>query len=518
MAGGARAGAQGVTLGVFALAMIEVTAVLGIRNFPVMAEEGWSMIFWYLFGLVAFFLPLSLVAGELATAWPQGGGIYAWVRQAFGEKGGFIAIWCEWIEDVVWFPVGLTFIAATLAYAISPALGTDPRYLLLVCLGVLWAVTIVNLFGERYSAPISTWGGVIGVIVPCALMILLLLASIVRGDPSAVPFTASALLPDFDVSTLPFAATVILVFCGMEMAGFHALETRDPARDFPRAIILALVIVFVLTVLGTLAVMWVVPARQLGLATGVMQAIQAMLDEVGVGWLTAPFAVLMSAGLIAVFSTWYLGPGKALGVAAAQGDMPPGWRRRNRHGSPVGVLFIQAGIATALALLFVLVPSVNAAYWVLTAITTELIIVMYLFVFAAALKLRYSQPDAPRPYRVPGGKAGIWLTCGVAIAALVFSLVVGFLPPSVVGGMSPAVYVAVLIVATAGLSLGAPLVFWLLRKPGWVAMDAAAYLLGEEAGTGEQTAGPPNEAEPSVAAGVPTGAGPPTAAGRGERG
>lgn len=436
------------------------------------------MIFWYLFGLVAFFLPLSLVAGELATTWPQGGGIYAWVRQAFGERGGFIAIWCEWIEDVVWFPVGLTFIAATFAYALSPALGADPRYLLVMCLGVLWVVTIVNLFGERYSARISTWGGVIGVIVPSALMIVLLIASIARGDASAVPFTPSALLPDFDTSTLPFAATVILVFCGVEMSGFHALETRDPARDFPRAIIIAMVIVFVLTVLGTLAVMWVVPAKQLGLATGVMQAIQAMLDEIGAGWLTAPFAVLMSAGLVAVFSTWYLGPGKALGVAAAQGDMPPVWRRRNRHGSPVGVLFIQAGIATALSLIFVLVPSVNAAYWILTAITTELVIVMYLFVFAAALKLRYSQPDTPRPYRVPGGKPGIWIVCGVAIAALVFSLVVGFLPPSVVGGMDPAVYVVILITATVVLSLGAPLVFWLLRKPGWVAPDAAAYLLG----------------------------------------
>jgi amino acid transporter len=499
----ARTVAGGVTLGVFALAMIEVTAVLGIRNFPVMAEEGWSMVFWYLFGLVAFFLPLSLVAGELATAWPQGGGIYAWVRQAFGERGGFIAIWCEWIEDVVWFPVGLTFIAATFAYAVSPALGTDPRYILVVSLGVLWAVTVVNLFGERYSARISTWGGVIGVIVPSALMIVLLVASIVRGDPSAVPFTPAALLPDFDTSTLPFAATVILVFCGMEMAGFHALETRDPARDFPRAIILAMVIVFVLTVLGTLAVMWVVPTKQLGLASGVMQAIQAMLDEVGAGWLTAPFAVLMSAGLVAVFSTWYLGPGKALGVAAAQGDMPPNWRRRNRHGSPVGVLFIQAGIATVLSLVFVLVPSVNAAYWILTAITTELIIVMYLFVFAAALKLRYSQPDAPRPYRVPGGKAGMWIVCGVALAALVFSLVVGVLPPNVVGGMSPAVYVTLLIAATVVLSLGAPLVFWLLRKPAWVAPDAAAYLLGEEASqSGERAADGDDAAGADGAAGL----------------
>jgi amino acid transporter len=471
--------ARKATLGVFALAMIEVTAVLSIRNFPSMAEEGWSMIFWYLFGLIAFFLPLSLVAGELATAWPQGGGVYAWVRQAFGERSGFISIWCEWSENVVWFPTVLSFIAATFAYVISPALGSNPIYLVATMLSVFWVVTLINFYGERFSSPISTWGGIFGAIVPTAVVILLLFVSMVRGDSPAVPFSASALVPSFDMATLPFVATVVLIFAGMEMAGFHALETRDPAKDFPRAIVLSMSGIFALTVLGTLAIMWVVPAQELGLASGVMQAVQTMLDKIGAGWLTVPMALLIAVGGVAQFSTWLIGPAKGLGVAAAQGDLPKVWRQHNRHGSPVAVLLIQGVIGSAFSLAFLL-PSVNSAYWILSAITTEVIIIMYLFLFASVIKLRYSQPDTHRPYRVPGGKVGIWIVAGVALAALCFSFVVGLFPPSVIKGFSPAGYIGVLLGATFVLSIGGPLLFWVLRKPGWIAPNAAAYLTGDE--------------------------------------
>jgi amino acid transporter len=486
---GASSIAKKATLGVFALAMIEVTAVLSIRNFPSMAEEGWSMIAWYLLGLITFFLPLSLVAGELATAWPQGGGVYAWVRQAFGERSGFISIWCEWSENVVWFPTVLSFIAATFAYVISPALGNNSLYLVGVMLGVFWVVTLGNFFGERFSSPISTWGGIFGAILPTIVIILLLFVSIFRGDSPAVPFSASALVPTLDMATLPFVATVVLIFAGMEMAGFHALDTRDPAKDFPRAIGLSMIGIFAMTVLGTLAIMWVVPAKELGLASGVMQALETMLDKIGIGWLTAPMALLIAVGGVAQFSTWLIGPAKGLGVAAAQGDMPKVWRSHNKHGSPVAVLLIQGVIGSAFSLAFLL-PSVNSAYWILSAITTEVIIIMYLFMFVAVIKLRYSQPDAPRPYKVPGGKAGVWIVAGIALAALVFSFVVGLFPPNVIKGIGPIAYVVILLVATFALSIGGPLIFWVLRKPGWVAPNAAAYLTGEEDAPAEDSAAP----------------------------
>lgn len=476
------------TLGVLALGMIEVTAVLSIRNYPSMAEMGWSMIGWYVLALILFFLPLSLAGAELATGWPKGGGVYAWVREAFGERAGFISIWSEWSENVVWFPTVLSFISGTLAYAVSDTLGNDPLYNVIVMLCVFWGVTLLNFFGERYGSAISTWGGIFGVILPSAVLVALLVAAIVGGDAPVVPFSAGKLLPNLDLSTLPFVATVVLLFAGMEMAGFHALETRDPGRDFPRAILISATAIFSLSVLGTLAILYTVPSKDLSLAAGVIQAIQAMLRQLGVEWLTAPMAVLIAVGSIAQLSTWLVGPAKGLGVAAAQGDLPPLWRQHNRHQSPVAVLVIQAVISSAFALAFVLLPSVNSAYWVLSAVTTQVLIIMYLFMFAALIKLRYAQPDTPRAYRVPGGMAGVWLVGGVAITALLFSFVVGLLPPSVVKGIGTVPYVLLLLVLSLLLSVGAPLVFWLFRRPGWVAPNAAAYLE-----SGEDDAGPPAE-------------------------
>jgi amino acid transporter len=491
--GGGKSGgaARVATLGVFALGMIEVTAVLSIRNYPSMAEEGWSMIGWYVLALLLFFLPLSLAGAELATGWPKGGGVYAWVREAFGERNGFIAIWSEWTENVVWFPTVLSFISGTFAYAVSASLGNDRLYNIVVMLAVFWGVTALNFLGEKYGSVISTWGGIFGVILPSAMLVVLLLVFIFQGNGPVVPFSASAMLPDFEPSTLPFVATVILLFAGMEMAGFHALETRDPARDFPRAILISATLIFCLSVLGTLAILYTVPDKDLSLAAGVIQAIQAMLDRIGAGWLTAPMAILIGVGSIAQLSTWLAGPAKGLGVAAAQGDLPPVWRRHNTHQAPVAVLIIQAVISSAFALAFVLLPSVNSAYWVLSAVTTEVLIIMYFFMFAAVIKLRYSQPDTPRAYRIPGGTTGVWIVAGVAIVALAFSFFVGLLPPSVVKNIGAVPYAILLAALSIGLSVGAPLVIWIFRKPQWIAPNAAAYLeTGEDA--------PPPEAAPAT--------------------
>lgn len=468
--------AKAVTLGVFALGMIEVTAVLSIRNYPSMAEEGWSMIGWYILGLLVFFLPLSLVGAELATGWPKGGGVYAWVREAFGESSGFISIWSEWTENVVWFPTVLSFIAGTFAYAFSASLGNNPIYNIVVMMAVFWGVTVLAFFGERYSSAISTWGGIFGVILPSVVLVVLLLVYIIEGNSPVAPFTVGAMVPTFDLGTLPFVATVILLFAGMEMAGFHALETKDPARDFPRAIMISAATIFSLSVLGTLAILYTVPVKELSLAAGVIQAIQAMLEHLKLGWLTAPMAVLIAVGSVAQLSTWLVGPAKGLGVAAAQGDLPKVWRQHNRHQSPVAVLLIQAVIGSAFSLLFVLLPSVNSAYWVLSAVTTEVIIIMYFFMFAAVIKLRYSQPDTPRAYRIPGGKVGVWIVAGVAIVGLAFAFAVGLMPPSIVKNVGTWTYVLIILGVSLMLSVGAPMIFWVFRKPGWVAPNAAAYL------------------------------------------
>lgn len=453
-------------LGLFALAMINVAAVLSIRNFPSMAIYGWSCIGWYVIGAVLFLIPISLAGAELATGWPEGGGVYAWVKQAFGEKGGFVALFCEWSNNLVWFPTVLSFTASTLAFALTPALANSPFYMFGVMMFAFWGTTAIAYFGDDVSSKFSNIGVILGSIIPSILIILLGVWWLGSGQTIVLPpFSAGAMIPSVDLSTLPFFATIILLFAGMEMAGFHALETRNPQKDFPRAMALSAAIIVICTVLATLAIAVVIPADKLNLASGVMQAIQYFFDAAGIAWLVGPMAVLITLGGVVNLASWLIGPAKGLGIVAEEGNMPPLFDRTNKYGAPVAVLVIQALIGSIISLLYIFLPSVNQAYWILSAMTVELLCIVYILVFAALIKLRYSQPATPRPFRIPGGMAGVWLVGGVGLFGTVLAFVVGLMPPSFFE-TNALVYVVSVLLGTFLLAVP-PLVFLKFRKASW---------------------------------------------------
>ncbi len=460
------------TLGIFALAMINVAAVLSLRNYPSMAVYGWSSIGWYVIGTITFLLPLTLAGAELATGWPKGGGVYAWVKEAFGDKSGFIAIFCEWSNNLVWFPTVLAFIASTFAYAINPALANNGIYMFIVMMIAFWGTTFIGLLGEKTSSRFGSFGVTAGSIIPAVLIIVMGLIYAFTGKPMQLPpFTLAATIPAINWSTLPFIATVVLLFAGMEMAGFHALEVRDPQRDFPKGMLLSALIIFVLTVVGTLAIAIVVPVSDLNLAAGLMQAFQAFLTAFGLDALLAPLAILVAIGGVALLASWLIGPALGLGVVAEEGLMPPLFSRRNKNGSPTGVMILQAVIGTIISLLYVFVPSVSNAYWVLSALTVLLLCIVYMFVFAAVIKLRYSQPDVPRAFKIPGGTTGVWIVGSLGFVATAFTFFVSTIPT---GEMNISVlgYMAFMLIGTAFLALP-PLVFMKLKKPGWKPAVAA---------------------------------------------
>ena len=120
------------TISIFTLAMINLAAVGSFKNWPFIAEYGFSSIFYLLLATLIFFIPVSLVAAELATGWPKSGGVFVWVKEAFGHKTGFLAIWLLWIENAIWYPTLLSFIAATVAYIFDPALANNTTFTLSV--------------------------------------------------------------------------------------------------------------------------------------------------------------------------------------------------------------------------------------------------------------------------------------------------------------------------------------------------------------------------------------------------
>ena len=108
-------------LSVLSLVAINVIAIDSLRTLPFSAEYGFSAVFYYLLAAITFFLPVSLVSAELATAWSETGGVYVWVREAFGKKIGFLTIWLQWFYNIVWYPTIMSVIAVTIAYTINPA-------------------------------------------------------------------------------------------------------------------------------------------------------------------------------------------------------------------------------------------------------------------------------------------------------------------------------------------------------------------------------------------------------------
>jgi amino acid transporter len=457
---------KGKTLGVFALAMINVAAVLSLRNFPAMAEYGWSSIGWYVIGTIAFLLPLTMASAELATGWPKGGGVYAWVKEAFGNTSGFIAIFCDWSNSLVWYPTVLAFIAATFAFALNPSLATNGLYVFAVMMVAFWGTTFIALLGSKGSSRFQSFGVIAGTIIPGTIIIALVVWYLLSGKPIQLPpFSLVAMVPAMSMNTLPFISTVVLMFAGMEMAGFHALEVRNPQTDYPKAMLLSALIIFVLTVLGTIAIAVVVPLANLNLAAGLMQAFQDFLKAFNLSWLLAPLAILVTVGGLALLESWLIGPALGLGVVARDGNMPPFFSRHNKNGAPVNVLIMQAVLGSIISCLFVFLPSVSSAYWILSAITITLLCIEYMFVFAAVIKLRHSQPDVHRSFKIPGGIVGVWIVGGVGFVATALSFLVSLFP---IGGITMSIwaYLPLMLVGTAILALP-PLIFLKLKKPSW---------------------------------------------------
>jgi amino acid transporter len=145
--------------------------------------------------------------------------------------------------------------------------------------------------------------------------------------------------------------------------------------------------------------------------------------------------------------------------------MPPLFNRTNKYGAPVTVLLIQAAIGTVISLLYIFLPSVNQAYWILSAMTVELLCIVYVLVFLALIKLRYSQPDKPRAFTIPGGLAGIWLVGGLGAFGVVFTFIVGLLPPDYF--ISFWGYIFAVLFGTFILAVP-PLIFLAMKKPDWM--------------------------------------------------
>ena len=417
-------------LTIFSLTMITVGSVDSIRNLPATALFGSQLIAFFLLGALFFLIPTALVSAELASGWPKQGGVYIWVKEAFGKKVGFLAIWLQWIENVIWYPTILSFVAGTIGYLIDPALAGNPYFLCLVIVSSFWGATLVNLHGMHSSAILSNICAISGLLLPMALIIGLGAAWIMGGNPVQVQFDTQSTLPHLQDRTMWVSLTaIILSFCGIEIATVHANDVDNPQRAFPRALTYSVGIILSTLILGSLAIAVVLPSQDINLVAGIMQAFDAFFARYHLLWLMPVVAAMLVMGGLGGVSNWIIAPTKGLLVAAQDGNLPLIFQRVNKNGAPIMMLVGQAVIVTVLSALFLFMPSVNGSYWLLTALAAQLYMLMYLLMFLAAIKLRLSAPDHPRAFRIPGGIVGLCFVAGVGMIGVLTTLVVSFIPP-----------------------------------------------------------------------------------------
>ncbi len=417
-------------LSVFSLVMINVIAVDSLRTLPISAKLGYSLVFYYSVAALAFFIPIALVAAELATAYPDTGGLYVWVREAFGRRAGFITIWLQWIYNVVWYPTILAFIAATLSYLFAPQLAHSKVYLIFTALGFFWLFTLFNCFGMRLSSLVSIVAANFGTLIPMIGIIILAGIWLLQGKP--VTFTKPlSFFPDFSsINNLSLFAGVLFGLIGMEMSAVHAGDVKDPQRDYPRAIFYSTLIIFATLVFGSLAIVMVVPSDQISVITGLIDAYPIFFQTLNVPWMTPIIVFLIILGGLGCMSAWIIGPTKGLLIAAQDGSLPSFLAKTNRHGAPLAILIVQGMIFSLLCSAFLLFESINASYWLLSALSAQMALLAYILMFSAAIKLRYSRPKQPRAYKIPGGNGVMWLVAGTGILCCLTAILISFAPPT----------------------------------------------------------------------------------------
>ncbi len=433
--------------------------ITSLHGMSPLATYGLGAIFFLVGAVVLFLIPAAMVATELGTAWQREGGVYVWVSEAFGPRAGFVATWLQWFQNVIFWTVILTSSAAMIALAFGWEAGTENRlYGAAVVVGTIWLITALTLVGLRSSGALGTLGSIAGTIVPGLGLIVFAAIYLIDGNPSNLTGSSAELIPNLgDPGNVTFGISTIVIFAGVEVMATRMGQIRDPGRTYPRANLISVAMIVALLIPATLAIAVLVPSDQINITAGIVQAMDVAVEDVwGVGWLVPIFALAIYVDSIGEIAGWMAGTPVAMATAGRDGHLPPRFGELTERGAARPMLIAQAVVGSLISLLFIVEPTVSSMFWLLSAMLVQLYLLMYVMLFAAALKLRRSRPEVGRPFRIPGGRPGIRLACGTGILFSLAAFAIGFVPPSGLPETSVLSHTLVLVGAVA-FGLLAPL-------------------------------------------------------------
>ena len=267
-----------------------------------------------------------------------------------------------------------------------------------------------------------------------------------------------------------------MAFAGLEVNAVHIAKMKGPPRSYLKAVGLAAALVFTIYLLGSLAISVAVPDASLELTSGASQAFLVYSDGFGVPGLSNLLSGLLVLGALAASIAWIGGPSRSMWLVGRAGYLPRRLQRTNRNDVQISLLLLQGAIVSVLSFVFVVLPNTSSAFALLQDVSISLYMLMYVCMFASAIRLRRTQPDVVRPIRIKG----LPVIAAVGILAALSAIVLGLTPPAGYSSLSSGTYAAIVAAGVIILALP-PQLIYRLRRPDW---DTATVAVAEREGDG----------------------------------
>lgn len=450
------------------LVLFNLVAVLGLRHLGTTAKFGPGSLLMWLIAAVFFFIPQGLAVIELSSRFPKEGGIYFWTKRALGEGHGFLCGWCYWINNVLYYP-NLLISAAVIATFIfakdGSGLSDNWTYVLPLTLGTLWIAVLINIVGLGTGKWLQNAGGV-GTYIPGFILISLGVYGAMTVPP-ANEFSLATLKPDLNnLPALNLLASIAFAFAGLELASTMADEVENPRRNLARSIFISGPLIAVAYVIGTAAVLWCLPNKDVNVVAGFLQAIKAGADNVSpaFGWVAAFCAALYTVGNLGSVGAWLIGPARVAFVIGLDRYFPKSFGAVHpRWHTPYVAILVQAALATIFLLLSVLGKGTNVEDVYLILLDTQILIyfIPYLYLFVVFLIHRRRGESSNEVVRAPGGLIGGWLIGLSGMLVTLFAMVIATIPPPDMG--NPLLFRLKVIGGALGFIVIGGLIYWRAR-------------------------------------------------------
>lgn len=457
-------------LGFFTFAMVTASIIISLRSLPMQAMTGMNILFYFFITTIGFLLPITLILKLFGTAYPVEGGLYAWVKEAFGERWGFSAIFIQWMHLIIVSVLLLSFISSAIAYAFLPELSENKLFILIVSLIFFWGATIISMRGLKTSTRFSTICVIIGVFVPAVMIIGMAGFYLISEGRSAIDlsFTMETIIPDLaSLSALAMMAAFVNPFFGIEASASHLGDLKNPKRSYLPTILIAGLFCVLVNTLCSLSIAVVIPYEKISFAAGLLQALSFLFDEIAAGWLLIVVILLIMAGTLGEINSWILAPARGMTQTARNGSLPRYMQYSNENGIPSHTLIVQAAAVSVFCIIFALIPGVNDAYWVLLSLLTHIYLVAYLILILSAIRQRDKLFSA-NGYHSILVKGIFWVISGIGIVTILGIEMITFLSPNGDSTTSNPIYIAGMAFLMM-IIISIPLITYALRKPEWKA-------------------------------------------------